>query len=376
MRADITPWRTRAMPKNWPCHRAAQHDPRGKRALVQRSKDGPLLWDLAALEPVPGDWVALHPDGERAFRRLDGATMELCDVRTGAVSCTLATAWLSPSPYDPFATWRLDQDLDDEPRIRKGQKVTIPIVDLRTGEKTRELDVPMALGAWLPGSRLAACDLVGKIEIWDVETGERTHTLPGFARKPSWMKVDPAGTRILVYSVHKKGESIAKLWDATRMELLFERKMSSVSFGHHVAFAGSTRVLGDLAVWDLERDVIDELWLGVYFGSPHVRSLVPCPDSPWHAVLTCRDRSDIKRHLEVWDAARRVRLGIHEIEGGRAEQLIAGQDGACFVLHSVVGRPAYDDAEDPTVSAFRVIVDADAPDPEQPAPGSYFFEKV
>ena len=372
----IAPWRSRATPKNWPCHRAAESDRRGRYALSHRSSGGPLLWDLAALEAVPGDWTALHPDGARAFRRIDATTMELCDVRTGEVTSTLAPAWLDASPFDPFATWRLEADLDGEPRIRKGAKSTIPILDLRTGQKARELDVPMALGAWLPGSRLAVCDLVGKIEIWDVATGKRAHTLAGFARKPRWMKTDSAGTRILVYGTNKKGQSVAKLWDAGTMKLLLERHMPYVAFGRHVAFAGSTRVLGDLANWDLERDAIEELWLGVYHGSPHVLSLEPFPDAPWHGVLTSRDPQGIRGHLEVWDTARRIRLGVHDIAGRRAEQLVTGESGTCFLLHSVLGRPIYDDAVDPSVSAYRVTVDADAADPEQPEPGSYVFEKV
>lgn len=353
-----------------------KNDVNGRFALV-----GQNLWDLKESKIIPGLWQTINPSGTVGLKLSDsenGSFLELCALPDGKVLTRFEkNISLELSPFGPFATTKLLKDNHETHewgRGKIGQKKSLPIYSTASGKYLYTIEDSCVLGFFLSNSRVALVDAVGKISIYDLKSGKVIAKLKGLGRKPLFIRTDSVGKKLFIYGVNwKKHKAIYKLWDVENLTLLSEEEGEWIRFGEHISFQNGTHIVGDIALMDVDKKQLHEFWLGVYYNSPHVTSLTPLLEWPYFAAIVCRDKLGIKSNLEIWDITARKRLGFIAVEK-RAHVVVPAGKNTVAVFHSVEGKPIYDDSNDPAVSLYSFEEKAVSQYPEQPEPGSYFFE--
>ena len=329
-------------------------DGRGARAITRVSRRLPsgeterqaLVWDLSTGFHVPGAWIALHPDGERALRREADGRVTFCDVASGASLCTLdleSPRHVAMSPDSPHAVL----SVRDTVPAKASPRIAQVVYDLSTGATLHELSGSFLLEAFVPGGRLLSVDERNVLTLWNLASGRSELVGKGPREQPRVLRLDREGRRAVV--VGAKGN--LQVWDLAERRIVHEHDALARLRGgpgeHLRLLADGRRLVSEgqfLDVLDLETGALDCSWVARDPNRDRILAVAPLAAGPFVAVLMCRGLFD-PNTLEVWDVDRRLRVGLVEVTdaqvlavapGGRA--VVAGDEGVVsFQLHARAG---------------------------------------
>jgi WD40 repeat protein len=327
---------------------AVEFDARGARALVRAFHpfgyaEGVLgVWDLERGKRVDGEWLALHPDGERALVQ-NGKSVDFVNIASGKRTATFADGLgaVSISPEGRYAVGLLRRNSDAKGSMKRA---FLRVYDLETGKIAHELKGSFLLECFVPNARLATVDASGTLQLWDLATGRALAKAKG-PKKPMAIRRDRAGSRVLVSCA----DGSYSVWDASTLDVLHSGRVGYIATGD-ASFDDGRHVVSTNVLFDVSTKRVagyEKGWLrGARSDNP--REATVALEFPHAAVLVQRTVLGAPS-VEIWDVEHGVMHSTIDVDD-RIHALAGLPGGRLLVVHAA-------DTDDPATAPALTVLD-------------------